>query len=320
MTIKRPHDLSRRRFCLCCLSAPTAGVWLSPAKAYAEALGIVELIQYEAAKTPIAIHRLRGNVAVLEGSGGNVAVLSGPDGKLMVDAGIAVSRPQMETALDALGPEPVTHLVNTHWHFDHANGNEWLHELRPEIIAHENTPGHLAKTERVADWSYSFRPLSEAAQPTVVFKDKKTLKLNGTRIDLAYYGSAHTDSDISVWFAEPDIVHVGDTFWNGSYPFIDYSTGGSIDGSIRAAEANLAATTDRTIIIPGHGQPVSNRAQLAEFRDMLVAVRRRVSALKQQGQSLDAIVAAKPTATFDDKWGRFVIDPPLFTRLVYEGV
>jgi glyoxylase-like metal-dependent hydrolase (beta-lactamase superfamily II) len=153
-----------------------------------------------------------------------------------------------------------------------------------------------------------------------VFNEKKTMNLNATRIDLAYYGPAHTDSDISVFFAEFDILHTGDTFWNGIYPFIDYSTGGSIDGSIRAAEANLLGTTDRTIIIPGHGQPVSNRAQLADFRDMLVTIRRNVAVLKKQRNSLEAIIAAKPTAAFDDKWGRFVIDPPLFTRLVYEGV
>jgi len=323
MALQRRHRLSRRGFCLCCLSAPVAaaaGGLLMPGKSFAEILGIVELIKYEATRTPIAIHRLRGNVAVLEGSGGNVAVLNGPDGKLVVDAGIAVSRPQMETALSALGPEPVTHLVNTHWHFDHADGNEWLHELGPEIIAHENTRKHLAATQRVADWYYDFRPLSEAALPTVLFADKKTLKLNGTLIDLSYYGNAHTDSDISVSFSEFDILHTGDTFWNGIYPFIDYSTGGSIDGSIRAADANLAVTTDHTIIIPGHGQPVSNRTQLRDFRDMLVAIRGNVAALKKQGQSLEAITAAKPTAAFDDKWGRFVIDPSLFTRLVYEGV
>jgi glyoxylase-like metal-dependent hydrolase (beta-lactamase superfamily II) len=321
MTLARHHALSRRGFCLCCLFATAGGGGLlAPRKASAELLGIVELIKYEAGKTPITIHRLRGNVSVLEGSGGNVAVLTGPDGKLVVDSGIAVSRPQMETALSALGPQPVTHLINTHWHFDHANGNEWLHELGPEIIAHSNTPRHLAATQRVEDWSTDFRPLSQAALPTVVFDEKKTMRLNDTTIDMAYYGPAHTDSDISVSFAELDIRHTGDTFWNGIYPFIDYSTGGSIDGSIRAADANLEVTTDSTIIIPGHGQPVSNRAQLKDFRDMLFAIRGNVAALKKRGHSLDAIVAAKPTAAFDDRWGRFVIDPTLFTRLVYQGV
>ncbi len=319
----RRQPLSRRGFCLCCLSAPAVaagGGWLAPRRAFAEALGIVELIKSEAAKTPITAHRLRGNAAVLEGSGGNIAVLTGRDGKVMVDAGIAVSRPQVATALAAIGPEPVTHLINTHWHFDHANGNDWLHELQPKIIAHANTRVHLSLTQRVDDWYYNFPPLSAAALPTDVFATERTLALNGSTIALKYYGPAHTDSDISVHFTEADILHTGDTFWNGIYPFIDYSTGGSIDGAIRAADANLAATTDTTIIIPGHGQPVSNRAELREFRDMLVGIRENVDALKRQGRSLEETIIARPTAAYDARWGQFVIGPALFTKLVYEGV
>ena len=130
---------------------------------------------------------------------------------------------------------------------------------------------------------------------------------------------AHTDSDISVYFKEPDVLHTGDTFWNGIYPFIDYSTGGSIDGSIRAADSNLELATGQTIIIPGHGQPVSNRSELRDFRDMLVGVRSNVAALKENGHSLEAIVSAKPTAAYDAKWGNSVISPALFTKLVFEG-
>jgi glyoxylase-like metal-dependent hydrolase (beta-lactamase superfamily II) len=316
------HHLTRRGFCLCCVSASavTAGAWLTPRQAYAEALGIVDTMKAAAATTPIAIHRVRGNIAVLEGSGGNIAVLTGRDGKVLIDAGIAVSRPAVATALAAIGDEPVTHLINTHWHFDHANGNEWLHELGPKILAHENTRKHLLTMQRVEDWSYDFQPLSAAALPTDLFAQERTLKLNDTTLALNYYGPAHTDSDISVYFKEPDVLHTGDTFWNGVYPFIDYSTGGSIDGSIRAADANLAATTNRTVIIPGHGRPVSNRAELAAFRDMMVGVRSNVAALKKSGRSLDAIQAAKPTAAYDAIWGQFVIGPALFTRLVFEGV
>ena len=313
--------ISRRGFCLCCLSAPAvaAGAWLTPRQAFAEALGIVQRIQAAAATTPIAIHTLRGGLAVLEGSGGNVAVLSGPDGKVLIDAGIAVSQPQVATALATLGPEPVTHLINTHWHFDHTNGNEWLHESSPSILAHENTRKHLLTTQRVEDWSYDFLPLSAAALPTDLMTDERNLTLNKTSLALKYYGPAHTDSDISVHFKEPDVLHTGDTFWNGIYPFIDYSTGGSIDGSIRAADANLELATGQTIIIPGHGQPVSNRSELRDFRDMLVGVRSNVAALKENGHSLEAIVSAKPTAAYDAKWGNSVISPALFTKLVFEG-
>ncbi len=164
------------------------------------------------------------------------------------------------------------------------------------------------------------QPLPAAALPTVLFADEHRLKLNGTTLNMRYFGPAHTDSDIGVTFVEPDILHTGDTFWNGVYPFIDYSTGGSIDGSIRAAETNLARVTDHTIIIPGHGRPVSNRAELQAFRDMLVGVRANVAALKKKNMSLEAIVAAKPTAAYDAVFGHFVISPALFTKVVYEGV
>ena len=115
-------------------------------------------------------------------------------------------------------------------------------------------------------------------------------------------------------------MHVADTFWNGVYPFIDYSTGGSIDGTIAACDATLAAAADDTIIIAGHGQPVSSKVELKQFRDMLAGVRENVATLKRQGRTREEIVTAKPTAAYDAKFGGFVIDPAFFTRLVYEGV
>ena len=314
--------LSRRGFCLCCASGAfaTASGWLTPREAFAEARGLVSLIKDSAAVSPIVTHRLRNNISVFEGSGGNVAILVGPDGKVLVDAGIGVSRPQITKALVDLGNEPVTRLINTHWHFDHADGNDWLNSIGAKIIAHENTRKYLSEVQRVEDWDYNFLPLSPGGIPSEVFAKDQRLKLNGSTIDLKYYGPAHTDSDISVTFTEANVVHVGDTFWNGIYPFIDYSTGGSIDGMVDASNANLTATNDETIIIPGHGKPVSNKAELKEFRDMLVSVRENVAALKRQGRSRDETVAARPTAAFDAKWGQFVIDPGFFTRLVYEGV
>jgi glyoxylase-like metal-dependent hydrolase (beta-lactamase superfamily II) len=316
-------SLSRRRFCLCCVGgaayAATAG-WLTPRQAFAEARGLVSLIKDSAAASPITTYTLRNKISVLEGSGGNIAALTGPDGKVMVDAGIGVSRARLTQALAALGAEPITHLINTHWHFDHADGNEWLHSAGAKIIAQDNTRKHLSEIQRVEDWDYNFLPAAGGAIPSEVFAKDHSLKLNGASIGLRYYGPAHTDSDISVTFAEANVVHVGDTFWNGIYPFIDYSTGGSIDGMIAASDANLAAVTNDTIIIPGHGRPVSNKAELQAFRDMLVAIRDNVARLKQQGRTRDEAVAAKPTAAFDAIWGQFVIDPGYFTRLVYEGV
>jgi glyoxylase-like metal-dependent hydrolase (beta-lactamase superfamily II) len=318
----RSRRLSRRHFCFCCIGGAAAAAtgWLTPREAYAEARGLVSLIKDSAATSPIATYKLRNNISVLEGSGGNIAVLTGPDGKVLVDAGIGVSRPRLSKALDGLGREPVTHLINTHWHFDHADGNEWLHSVGARIIAQDNTRKHLSGIQRVEDWDYNFLQAPAGAIPSEVFAREHSLKLNGTSIALKYYGPAHTDGDISVTFAEANVVHVGDTYWNGIYPFIDYSTGGSIGGMIAACDATLAVANNDTIIIPGHGKPVSNKAELREFRDMLAAIRDNVAKLKQQGRSRDETVAAKPTAAFDAKWGQFVIDPGFFAKLVYQGV
>jgi glyoxylase-like metal-dependent hydrolase (beta-lactamase superfamily II) len=321
--MKNEHILSRRGFCLCCIGAAgfaATGGWLSPREAYAEARGLVSLIKDSAAKSAITTHKLRNGITILEGSGGNIAVLGGKDGLVMVDAGISVSQKQIAKVLSDISPDPVSHLINTHWYFDHADGNPWIGSDGAKIIAHENTRKHLSQVQRVEDWDYNFLPLARSGVPQHVFSKEHTLKLNDNTLDLKYYGPAHTDGDIYVMFGEADVLHAGDTYWNGIYPFIDHSTGGRIDGMIAAAEANLAASNDKTIIIPGHGNPVSNRAELREFRDMLVAIRENVAKLKRQGRSLDETVEAKPTAAFDGKWGQFVIDPAFFTRLVYAGV
>jgi glyoxylase-like metal-dependent hydrolase (beta-lactamase superfamily II) len=315
--------LSRRGFCLCCAggaAAAATGVPLTPRQAFAEARGIVSLIKDSAAVSPIVTHKLRGNISALEGSGGTIAVLTGPDGKVLIDAGIGVSQTQIGKALADLGPDPITHLVNTHWHFDHTDGNAWLSAAGAKIIAQENTHKYLSQVQRVEDWDYNFLALPPGGVPGETFAAEHSLKLNGSTIQLRHYGPAHTDSDISVTFAEANVVHVADTFWNGIYPFIDYSTGGSIDGMIAASDANLAATAEDTIIIAGHGKAVGTKAELREFRDMLVAIRDNVAALKKQGRSREETVAAKPTSAFDAKFGNFVIDPGFFTRLVYQGV
>src|SRR5215469_2224972 len=274
-------------------------------------------IRNAAATAKITVHRLRGNLSVLEGSGGNITVFTGRDGKVLVDAGI--SRPPVEDALASLGDDPVTHLINSHWHFDHTDGNEWLHSVGAEITAHENTRKHLSVTTRVEDWNFTFPPAPAGALPTKLITADETLQLNRKTLTLKCYGRSHTDSDISVEFQEDNAIAVADTFWNDQYPYIDYSTGGSLDGMIRAAEANIADANDETIVIPGHG-PIGNKAQLIEFRDMLVAIREKVADLKKEGKSLDEVVAAKPTADFDEKWSGFVVDGNFFTRLVYAGV
>lgn len=311
-------NLTRRRFIAAGGLGATA-VAFAPRMLFAETKGIVPTMIDAAAKAKIETNPVRRNISVLEGSGGNIAVLTGKDGKLLIDSGFTVSRPRLKAALDNLSADPITRLINTHWHTDHTDGNEWVHAAGAAITAHTNTKKHLSTATRVEGWSWTFPAAPAGALPVTVFDDEHRTHHNDTNIALKYYGPAHTDSDVSVVFEEADVIHVGDTWWNGIYPFIDYSTSGSIDGTIRASDRNLKMVTDKTIIIPGHG-PVGNKAALAEFRDMLVAIRHNVAELKKQGKSLDETISANPTAQYDAKFGQFLITPAFFTTLVYSGV
>ena len=271
-----------------------------------------------ASSAKITAQPLRGNVICLMGSGGNIAVLTGKDGKLLVDSGYSTSHPQVAAALQSISPAPISLLINTHWHADHTDGNEWMHTAGAEIFAHEKTRERLSTTQHIAAFDMTVPASPNGALPTVLFSDTKTLTGNGATVTLTHYAPAHTDTDISVLFTDADILHTGDTWFNGLYPFIDYSTGGSIDGMIRAADRNLATATPKTIIIPGHG-PVGDRAQLGQFHDMLAGTRDTVAKLKQGGRTFDEIVIAKPTAPYDSNF-KPLGAPDFFLRLVYQGV
>jgi glyoxylase-like metal-dependent hydrolase (beta-lactamase superfamily II) len=323
MTIDSASRLSRRLF-LGNAAAVSSAVWLAPRTLFAQQQAQAEPIMViqgraDAATAKITTQKLRGNVSVLIGSGGNIAVLPGHEGKLLVDAGISTSRPQITAALAAISPDPIEGLINTHWHYDHTDGNEWIHAAGATIVAHDKTRQRLSTPQEMAIFDAHFPPAPMGALPTKTFFKDDSLKINGNTLILTHYDPAHTDTDISVLFADSDILHTGDTWFNGAYPFIDYSTGGHIDGMIRATEQNLAVGTDSTILIPGHG-PVGNKDQLSASHDMLVALRDKVAAIKKEGKSVDEAIASKPTAQYDAKWHTGFVTPELFTRLLYQGV
>jgi glyoxylase-like metal-dependent hydrolase (beta-lactamase superfamily II) len=267
----------------------------------------------------IVVQPLRGNITVLMGSGGNITVLSGKDGKFLVDAGISKSQEKLQAALGKISPSPLKYVVNTHWHWDHTDGNAWMHAAGATIVAHKNTLRHLTETTHVDAWNWTFDPVPAGARPTLIVNDEKTFTFAGTNIEVENFGHGHTDGDLWVYFENADVLALGDTFWNGIYPYIDNEDGGNIDGAIQWANKAVAFATDHTIVVPGHGA-VGTRAQLIEFRDMLVTVRNNVAALKSQGKSLEEIIAAKPTAAFDAKWGNFVFNGSQFTKMVYDGL
>lgn len=283
------------------------------------ALFNAEQMRATGVKANIVSHTLRSGITVLSGSGGNIAVLNGPDGKVMVDSGFAVSQTEIETALSLISDEPVRSLVNTHWHFDHTDGNQWVYESGAVIIGHRNSRIRMQQKQAIPAFEVLLHPSSRSELPTVVFDNELTLELNDERILLRRYAPAHTDSDISVYFERADVLHVGDTWLNGIYPFIDCESGGNIDGVINASLKNLELAGPNTIVIPGHGA-VGNRNDLLEFHEMVVGIRSRVATLKANGATIEAAIAAHPTEPFDDKWGRSFIPPELFTENVYEGI
>ena len=225
-------DISRRKF-LVAGGFAIAAAYCAPRGLFAQQGDeLVPEAMRESATAKVMVQTLRRDISVLLGPGGNIAVLTGPDGKLIVDAEIVTARPNVSAALASINADPIKQLINTHWHFDHTGGNQWLHEAGASILAQENTRKHLLVDTRVEGWKHTFPASPAGAIPSTVFGEDFTLRANDTTLVLKHYAPAHTDSDISVLFEEADILHVGDTFWNRDYPFIDYSTGGSIDGQI----------------------------------------------------------------------------------------
>jgi glyoxylase-like metal-dependent hydrolase (beta-lactamase superfamily II) len=290
MNAKQEHPLSRRHFLRSAAALSTAA-WLAPHDLPSADMpprgallgqdGPVQQFRRAAATDTIRVRRLRGNVSLLSGAGGNITVVAGRDGVLLADSGI-VGR-KVADAVATITRAPITHVVNTHWHFDHTDGNAWLHERGAAIIAHEHARRRMSAETRVEDWAFTFPPSPAGALPTSVVTAPRRIEFDRSAVALACYAPAHTDTDLSVHLTGPDVLCVGDTWWNGEYPFIDYSTGGSIGGTIRAADETLARAGAGTLIVPGHG-PVGRPGDLARFRDALTSIRDRVAALKAQGE------------------------------------
>ena len=252
---------------------------------------------------------------MLVGRGGNIGVSVGEDGVFLVDDQYAPLTEKILAAIRELSDRPVRFVINTHWHGDHTGGNENLGQAGAIIVAHDNVRKRLSMAQvlEVFDAAYPARP--KVALPVITFAEALTFHLNGYEMHAFHVENAHTDGDAIIVFRDANVVHMGDTYFNGRYPFIDVEHGGTIDGMIAAANLVLDMVDDDTKIIPGHG-PLSNKVKLTAYRDMLVGVRERVLAEIESGKTLDAAVAANPTAEFDAEWGgRF--PPDLFTRLVY---
>jgi cyclase len=260
--------------------------------------------------------RVAGGVHVLTGAGGNIGVSAGADGVFLVDDQYAPLTPKILAAVKTIRDEPIRFVLNTHWHGDHTGGNENMGKAGALIVAHENVRKRMSVEQFLEAFNVREPPSPAGALPVVTFTDAVTFHLNGDEIHAFHVPPAHTDGDAIVHFRRANVVHMGDLFFNGMYPFIDVSTGGSIDGMISAAERVLKMIGADTKVIPGHG-PIANRSDLTAYRDMLVGVRAAVMRHVSAGWTLERVVAAKPTAPFDATWGKGFLQPDKFVEIVY---
>lgn len=282
--------------------------------------GLPALAQDDFATVEIGSEKVADGVYMLTGRGGNLGLSIGEDGAFLVDDQFGPLADKILAKVKTITPEPVRFVVNTHWHGDHAGGNENMGKAGALVVAHENVRRRLAAGTFSGDFNRNVPPAPEGALPVVTFTEAATFHWNGETIRIFYIGQAgHTDGDSIVHFVGADVFHMGDTFFNGMYPYIDVSSGGRIEGVISAADRVLMVATEKTRLIPGHG-PVTGKADLQAYRDMLVTVRDRIAKLMAEGKSGEEIVAAKPTADLDEKWGGGFMKPDIWTGLVYESM
>ncbi len=262
---------------------------------------------------------LGAGIAMLEGRGGNIAMSSGPDGVLLVDNQFAPLTEKIRAAVAKQSSAPIRFLLNTHWHGDHAGGNENFGRGGVVILAHDNVRERLSTDQYMVAQDRHVPAAPEAAWPVVTYADGVTLHLNGQTIEVVHVDPAHTDGDSLVRFVDADVMHTGDTFFAGRYPFIDLSSGGRIDGMIDAQERALALAGRETRIIPGHG-PIVGRAALRANREMLISVRDRVRKMVERGLDRRAVLRARPSREFDPEFGGGVMSPDRFVGLVYDSL
>ena len=298
--------MSRLRFPGLCIAAIAASVLLAHAPSR---LGAQNFDTVQVTSTKVA-----GNVHMLVGSGGNIGLMAGDDAAFVVDDQFAPLTPKILAAIKAITPQPVRFVMNTHWHFDHTGGNENMGQAGALIFAHENVRKRMS-TEQFIEALNRKQPASpRGALPVITFTDTVSFHLNGDSIVVFHVAPAHTDGDAMVMFTKANVVHTGDVFVSAGFPFVDRSSGGTIHGIIAATERLLTVTNAETKIIPGHG-PLSDRARVKAYHDMLVVMLDRMRKEISARHTVDQVLASKITADYDKEWpgGR-----ERFLRILYQ--
>jgi cyclase len=288
------------------LGAAAAGLYLRPAAA----------ARAPAPEAPLEVAELPGGLLLIQGAGGNICLLPGADGSVAVDTGSAARQVDVQRLLqERARGAPLRWAINTHWHPDHTGGNEAVRRGGAEILAHENTRLWMGEPI-VSRWDGArFEPRPREAWPTRTFYTTQTLAAAGEQIECGYLLQAHTDGDIYARFPKANVLVTGDVFTVGTYPVTDPATLGWIGGLTTATEQLLKLSDAETRIVPGTG-PLQRRPALEAQLQMLTTVRDRLYTMLREGRGVDEMLAARPTAEFDARWG----DPTRFIRAAFVGM
>lgn len=275
--------------------------------------------QQDFSKVQIKTEKLSATTYMMTGEGGNIGLSIGEDAVFVIDDQFAPLTPKIKAAIAKLTKKPVKFVLNTHWHFDHTGGNENMGKAGALIVAHENVRKRMSAEGFIKFFGMKTKAEPKVALPVVTFTQNMTFHINGDEVYAYHITNAHTDGDAIVHFRNSDVIHMGDTFFNRMYPFIDTSSGGKVDGMIKAADQVLAMAGDNTKIIPGHG-PLGNKADLKAYRDMLTTVSARITTQIKAGKKLEEVLAAKPTTEFDEVWGKGFLPPQKWVEMMYENL
>lgn len=279
------------------------------------------LAQQDFSRVEIRTEKLSDTLYMLVGAGGNIGLSVGEDAVFMIDDQFAPLAPKIQAAVAKLSRTPVQFVLNTHFHFDHTGGNEAFGRAGAWIVAHDNVRRRMS-TEQLINFVGNRNAQAaapKAALPVVTVAGSISFHINGDEVFAFHVPAAHTDGDLIVHFKRGDVIHMGDVFFNGMYPFIDSGSGGSADGTVAAFDRVLALAGEKTRIIPGHG-PLASKADAQAMRDMLASVTQRIKAQRLAGRSDDQIRAAGITAEFDERFGKGFVKPEQFVQMMLGAI
>lgn len=259
------------------------------------------------------------NIHMITGQGGNIGLFTGKDGSFVVDDQFAPLTEKIIAAIKSVGGDTPKFLINTHFHGDHSGGNENMGEKGVLIVSHDNVRTRLQNGSFIAAFGMKSPPASASALPVITFSEDMHFHINNDSVRAIHQAAAHTDGDSIIHFEQANVVHAGDVFFNGFYPFIDVAHGGSLKGTINAVDTILSLTNSSSKIIPGHG-PLADKQQLQNYRDMLATAYLRILALKNEGKSVEDAIKDNPLKDLEADWGNGLFSGEKWLRIIYPGV